>query len=73
MPSSSTKKFLSSRSSTEEELIVVDDKMSKVVWYQRLAEAQVFKVNLRFFSRQFEHDQIGTTWKIELGRYDSSF
>ena len=37
---------MNSRSSTEAELIAVDDKMSKVAWSKRLTGAQGFKVNL---------------------------
>ena len=44
--SSSTKQKVNSRSSTESELIGVDDKVSKIVWSKKFLEHQGFKVNL---------------------------
>ena len=44
--SSSTKQKVNSRSSTESELIGVDDKVSKVIWSKKFLENQGFKVNL---------------------------
>ena len=44
--SSLIRQKVSSRSSTEEELIAVDEKISKVMWSKRLMEDQGFKVNL---------------------------
>ena len=46
MSSSSTKQKVSSRRSTGEELITVDDKIIKVMWTKRFTEAQGFKVIL---------------------------
>ena len=44
--SSSTKQKVNSRSTTEAELIAVDDKVSKIVWSKKFLEHQGFKVNL---------------------------
>jgi hypothetical protein len=44
--SSSTKQKVNSRSSTESELIGVDDKIAKVLWMKRFLEWQDFKVTL---------------------------
>ena len=44
--SSPTKQKVNSRSSTEADLIAVDDNISKVMWHKRFTEAQGFKVNL---------------------------
>ena len=43
---SSTKQKINSRSTTESELIAVDDKIAKVIWSQRFIECQGFKSNL---------------------------
>ena len=40
----STKQKVNSRSSTEAELIAVDDKISKIMWTKRFAEHQGFKI-----------------------------
>lgn len=44
--SDSTKQKVNSRSSTEAELIGVDDRISKVLWVKRFIEYQGFKINL---------------------------
>ena len=44
--SSSTKQKVNSRSTTEAELIGVDDKIAKVIWTKKFIEAQDFKVKL---------------------------
>ena len=44
--SSSTKQKVNSRSTTESELIGIDDKVSKIVWSKKFLEHQGFKVNL---------------------------
>ena len=44
--SSSTKQKVNSRSTTEAELIAVDDKVSKIIWSKKFLEHQGFKVNL---------------------------
>lgn len=43
---SSTKQKVNSRSTTEAELVCVDDKIAKVVWTKKFIESQGFKVNL---------------------------
>jgi hypothetical protein len=44
--SDSTKQKVNSRSSTEAELIGVDDRISKIIWTKRFIEYQGFKVKL---------------------------
>ena len=44
--SDSTKQKVNSRSSTEAELIAVDDRISKILWTKRFIESQGFKVKL---------------------------
>ena len=39
----SPKKKVNARSSTEAELLVVDDKISKIIWMKRFIEEQGFK------------------------------
>ena len=43
---SSTKQKVNARSSTESELIGIDDKISKVIWTKKFIENQGYKVNL---------------------------
>ena len=67
MSSSSEKKKVSSRSSTEAELIAFDDKISKVAWTKMLEEAQGFKV---YLSIVFQ-DNASTIKLVENGNTSS--
>ena len=72
--SSSTKQKVNSISSMEAELFSVGNKMSKVMWSKRFAEAQGFKVNLIIlFFRQHEHNYVNRKRKIMFRKDDSSF
>ena len=58
MLSSLTKQKVNSLSHMEAELIDAGYKISKIMWSKRSTEAQGFKVNLNFFPRQREIDQM---------------
>ena len=63
----STKQKVSSKISTDAELIAVDYKISKVAWAKRLTEAQGFKVNLNIVLQ----DGTSTIKLVENGKSSS--
>ena len=65
--SSSTKKKVNSRSTTESELIGVDDKISKVIWTKKFIEAQGFEVKLNIIYQ----DNTSTIKLLNNGRLSS--
>ena len=62
--SSSTKQKVNARSTTESELIGVDDKISKVIWSRKFIEHQGFKINLCIIFQ----DNTSTIKLLENGR-----
>jgi hypothetical protein len=64
---SSTKQKVNSRSSTESELIGVDDKIAKVLWTKRFLEWQDFLVKLNII-----YQNNTSTMKLERNRKESS-
>jgi hypothetical protein len=65
---SSMKQKVNSRSSTESELIGVDDKISRVLWTKRFLEWQEFLVKLNIIYQ----DNTSTTIKLEQNGKESS-
>jgi hypothetical protein len=64
---SSTKQKVNSRSSTESELIGVDDKISRVLWTKRFLECQEFLVKFNII-----YQNNTCTMKLELSGKESS-
>ena len=65
--SDSTKQKVNARSSTEAELIAVDDKISKVIWIKKFIENQGFKINTNVV-----HQDNKSTIRLENnGKYSS--
>lgn len=63
----STKQKVNSRSSTESELVAVDDKISKIVWTKKFLESQGFNVKLNIIYQDNE-----STIKLENNGKESS-
>ena len=63
----STKQKINSRSSTEAELVGVDDKISKIVWTKKFLEAQGFPVKLNIIYQ----DNTSTIKLCENGKASS--
>jgi hypothetical protein len=72
--SSSTKQKVNSRSSTESELIGVDDKISKVLWVKRFLECQGFKVKLNIiYQDNTSTIRLGENGKASSGKRTRHF
>ena len=63
----STKQKVNSRSSTEAELVAVDDKIAKIMWTKRFIEHQGFKVMINIIYQDNE-----STIKLEVNGKESS-
>ena len=68
------KEKMRSRSLTEEELIAVDEKVSKVTWCSRITQAQGFKVSLIIvFQHNLSMIKLEENVKLSLGKRTSHF
>ena len=63
----STKQKVNARSSTEAELISIDDKISKIIWMKRFIEAQGFEIDLNILYQ----DNMSTIRLAENGKHSS--
>ena len=71
--SDSTKQKVNSRSSTEAELIGVDDRISKILWAKRFIISRIQSQIEYYLSRQHEHHEIGKQREGKFRQTDSSF
>jgi hypothetical protein len=70
----STKQKVNSRSSTEAELIGVDDRISKILWAKRFIEYQGFKIKLNIINQDNTSTmKLEKNGKASSGKSDSSF
>ena len=65
--SSSTKQKINARSTTESELIGVDDKIAKIIWSKKFIDHQGFKIT----SCMIFQDNASTTKLLENGRHST--
>ena len=65
--SDSTKQKVNARSSTEAELIAVDDKIAKIIWIRRFIECQGFKI----YTNVVHQDNNSTIRLENNGQYSS--
>ena len=63
----STKQKVNARSSTEAELISIDDKISKIIWMRKFIEAQGFEIDLNILYQ----DNMSTIKLAENGKQSS--
>ena len=63
----STKQKVNARSSTEAELISIDDKISKIIWMKKFIEAQGFEIDLNILYQ----DNMSTIKLAENGKQSS--
>jgi hypothetical protein len=72
--SSATKQKVNSRSSTESELVAMDDKMSKVLWVKRFLEWQGFEVKLNIvYQDNTSTMKLGENGKASSGKRTRHF
>ena len=65
--SDSTKQKVNARSSTEAELISIDDKIAKIIWMKKFIESQGFEISLNVIYQ----DNTSTIKLAENGKYSS--